>query len=63
LLVRLQVFIGNTTEESLYEDTMDIQGGCTPRITVRADDSFRCPDTPLYPAGEQVDVAIRAAPP
>jgi len=52
----MQVFMGNTTGERLYEDTMGIQGGSTPRIAVRADDSLRGPDTSLYPAGEQVDV-------
>jgi hypothetical protein len=54
----MQVFMGNITGESLYEDTMGIQGGSTPRIAVRADDSLRSPDTTLYHAGEQVDVTI-----
>jgi hypothetical protein len=48
----MQVFMGNTTGELFYEDTMGIQGRSTPRIVVRADDSLRGPDTSLYHAGE-----------
>jgi len=59
LLVNRQVFGNHTTGEQLYEDTMGIQSGSTPRLAVRADDSVRRPDTSLYPAAKQVDVATR----
>ena len=57
LLVNRQVFGNNPTGEQLYEDTMGIQGGSTPRLAVRADDSLRCPDASIHPAGEPFDVA------